>query len=118
MTEITKEEALKQGYTLCGKPNEDYQHLILIQDLNEIDLDGSLVVADKESYYTPSIDTEDLADLIAEHLESQHGSETRDDTEEVYRIVKSLDFSKASEMINESLKDKQYYMLTKIKLVK
>ncbi len=114
MSTLTKEEALKEGYTLCGYPDRDYQHLLSISDTDESDFKiGELCLAEKDGT-SPSTDEKDIKEMIADMMESNWGDDTGDDTEEVYKTIMTLDFSQTANMINDALKDKINYKLTSI----
>jgi hypothetical protein len=114
---LTVAEAIAQGYTRYGRANLDYQHLHDIDDITEDDFTEELRLTEKESFYTPSISAEDLAELVAEHIECQNDDMTGDDTNEVYNIIKKLDFEPISKVINKALEDKKFWRLTDIKLI-
>lgn len=114
--EMTKEQALKEGYTLCGYPEREYQVLIKIADADEDDFKrGELCVAEKEGM-KPVANAETIRELIADMMESNWGNDTGDDTEEVYNTIIKLDFSATANLINDALKDKTSYTLTSIVL--
>jgi hypothetical protein len=114
--EMTKEEALKEGYTLCGYPEREYQTLIKIADADEEDFKlGELCIAEKEGM-KPTADAEGIREMIADMMESNWGNDTGDDTEEVYNTIMKLDFTATANLINDALKDKTSYTLTTIVL--
>lgn len=115
---LTVKEALEQGYVYFGKDNGEFQFVHRIECISEADFeDGPQLLAEKESYYSPSISPEEIAETLADVIWNQCGDETGDDTDDVYDIVKSLDFSAAANLINEALKGKKYYKLTNIQLI-
>lgn len=115
---LTVKEALKQGYAYFGKDQGEFQHLHSIEVITEADFeDGPQMLAEKESYYSPSISPEEIAETLADIMSNQCGDETGDDTDDVYDTVKALDFTAAVNIINEALKHKKYYKLTTIQLI-
>lgn len=120
METITIKEALNQGYKRAGKNATDWQSLHKLEDLTDEDIemeDGDLVLFSKE-FDIPGITDVDLRDLIADHIEDQWCEKTGDDTEEVSRRIKEIDFSLINKQIDDKLKDKKCYWATDIQLVK
>lgn len=117
-SKLTVKEALEQGYIYFAKDQGEFQHLHRIEGITEADFeDGPQMLAEKDSYYTPAVSSEEIAETLADIVYSQCGDETGDDTDDVYDIVKSLDFTDAANRINEALKYKKYYKLTSIQLI-
>lgn len=115
---ITVKEAIEQGYIYFAQGKGEFQHLHSIEDINKCDFEyGPLFVAEKDSYYTPNISPEEIAETLADIVSAQNGDETGDDTDDVYDIVKRLDFTAAANLVNEALKNKKYYKLTDIQLI-
>jgi len=115
---LTVKEALEQGYVYFGKDQGEFQHLHNIEFVTDADFEfGPLMLAEKESYYTPSVSPEEVAETLADIVYSQCGDETGDDTDDVYDIIKALDFTDAAERINNALLNKKYYKLTNIQLI-
>lgn len=118
MNKITVKEALEQGYVYFGQDKGEFQHLHSIEVVTEADFEtGPLFVAEKDSYYTPSVSAEEVAETLADIVYSQTGDETGDDTDDVYDIVKGLDFTATTEIVNAALTHKKYYKLTDIQLI-
>lgn len=116
---LTVSEAIAEGYIFFGYETDGFGTIHRIEKMNEADFEiGPLFLAEKESYYSPSISAESISELLAEQLWSSAGDETGDDTDDVYDIVKALDFTAVAEMINASLAHKKYYKLTKIQLIR
>ncbi len=115
---LTVKEALEQGYVYFAQDKGEYTTLHRIENISEADFeDGPQMLAEKDSYYTPFISSEEIAETLADIISSQCGDETGDDTDDVHDIVNGLDFSEASEKINEALNGKKYYKLTDIQLI-
>lgn len=115
---LTVKEAIDQGYIYFGQDKGEFQHLHRIENISDADFEfGPIMLAEKDSYYTPSISSEEIAETLADIVYSQCGDETGDDTDEVYDIVKALDFTDAAERINNALVKKKYYKLTNIQLI-
>lgn len=115
---LTKSEALTQGYEMYGTDMGEFQRLSRIEHLNEDNFeDGPIYAANKEPYYTPQVSKEFIATLLAEQIADLNHDQTGDDDDDVFDIVKVLNFTAAADMINEALKHKKYYKLTKIEIV-
>lgn len=57
-------------------------------------------------------------ELVAEHIQENWSSETRDDTNDVYESVKEVDFSIITDAINEKIaNNKCYYLDTEIEII-
>jgi len=111
---LTKQQALEHGYELCGSHKNEWQHLTSVQDLCEDDFNGEqLFLAEKEGD-SPTTNSEDIREMIADMMESNWGNDTGDDTEEVYNTIMKLDFSVTADMINKALEFKKSYRLTDI----
>lgn len=116
-TELTRKEALEEGFTKCGYADREWQSVMNISDLIDDDFsDNIIILAHKESS-CPSISKEDIIDLLAENISERHSDEFGDDTDGVYDIVRSIDFEPTAKMINEALSNYQYWMMTDITLV-
>jgi len=117
MDKLTRKEAIEQGYTYYGQDKGEFQHLYSIENMNEVDFEsGPVYLAEKEPYYTPAISPEEVTETLADMVYCQVSDETGDDTDDAYDIVKGLDFTATTKLINEALKDKKYYKLTSIQL--
>lgn len=116
---ITVNDAIEQGYMFFAHDTGEFGHLHKIENITDADFepDRPLYVAEKESYYSPSISSEEIAEALADIIDCQCGDETGDDTDDVRDIVIELDFTEVAEKINEALKHKKYYKLTTIQLI-
>lgn len=119
MEQLTVKEALEQGYEYYGIAERDYQTLQDIEDFSSdyIQEGETAALFDKTPAFSPTIDAEDLAELIAEHIQCKVDDNTNDDTNDVYDKVKNLDYSATAAFINKALEEHKYYNLTKIQLV-
>lgn len=118
-TQMTVKEAIEEGYEYCGRAGLEYQSLIELKDIPEIDLldhEQHWVLASKDPI-KPGITAKEISELIADMMESDWGNDTGDDTEDVYNTVSKLDFEATAKMINDALDFKWCRMLTKIKLI-
>ena len=114
---MTIAKALEEGYTLCGRPQQEWQHLLKIDEMTEPDFEeGKWVLADKEPM-TVSTSNEEIQELLADHMEAKWCDQCADDTEEVYKTVKELNFTQTAKLINDSLVNQKAYNLTQIQLV-
>jgi len=116
MQKLTVKEALEQGYVYCGQKTNDWQSLTFIKDLDSTDFENELVLYSKESS-SPTITADSLKDLIADHMESDWGSDTGDDTNQVYEKAITLDYAPFAEMINNAMSGIQSYAQTEIQLI-
>lgn len=115
---MTVAQAKEAGYEYFGYEDNDYQALQPLDDFNNIDQYGKKwFLFDKNERYTPSIDADTIADILADHMMNDVDDNVGDDTDYVYDVVRALDFSQAAEMINERLKNHKYYFLSSIQLV-
>lgn len=114
---MTKEDALKQGYTLCGFDDTEWQCLMNIADLSDSEItESKIFIADKDSI-SPKISADSIKEILAENIESDWGNDTGDDTEQVYKTVNSLDFEPTAKIINDALSKIKSYRITKIQLI-
>lgn len=116
---LTINEALEQGYSLCGWSEKEWQSLINIEDLSEDDFEygsGVMVVASKqENVFT--IDSETLNEIVADYIYDNYTQECADDTDEIYDLVKEIDFTEIVNTINEKISIKKWWTLTNIELI-
>jgi hypothetical protein len=116
--QMTVSQAIAAGYEYYGFDGRDFQHLHNVADVSEEDFnnDEIILLAEKEASYT-TIDPKYLAEIIADHMASAHSDETGDDTDDVYEIVKALDFTEAANKVNQALESKWHRKLTDIQLI-
>src|SRR6266540_20008 len=118
MDKITVKEAINQGYRYYGQNKGEFQHLNSIDNMNDCDFEcGPVYLAEKEAYYTPGISSKDITNALADIVSCQSHDETGDDTDDVYDIVKALNFTVTASLINAALVHKKYYKLTNIQLI-
>ncbi|WDO13080.1 hypothetical protein MH928_17375 [Flavobacterium sp. WW92] len=116
-TELTVKEALEQGYTKYVYDSDGFQRLSDILD-DEIDFSrNDISLVEKVGYNPAGMDSKEIAELLADHIESNHVSESGDDTNTVYDAIKELDFSEAEMKITETLSSLFYYRSSGIKLI-
>ena len=113
---LTKDEAISQGYSLCGVKGREFQHFHTISELNEEDFkENDYVLANKEEY-TLGISAEDICDMVTDHVVDSN--ELSDDTNGVPDLLKSnVPWEEIAEKINTVLSGHKYYFLTDINLV-
>lgn len=118
---LTLKQAKEQGYThYCfGHPSNGYQGLDTLEGLTQQDIDeGTLYLADKETFPPSGISNEELKDMIADYIAVNHSDNTGDDTDIVFDAIKEIDFSDVVERIDKSLeKLNSYRWITEIRLV-
>lgn len=115
---LTVKEALAAGYTNCIYDSDGYQALKDIAELEPSDFreDKYLVVCETNGI-SPTIDEDDLKALVRDHINDNWECETGDDTNEVYDILDSIDYSEIAKTINEKLQAKSYCAGTDIRLI-
>lgn len=121
MEKLTLTQALEQGYVYYVYQGDGYQSLKHLTDLklDPSDLErDDLELVEIDPQHPAGISSKDLAELIADHLEDQHSSETGCDTLDVYNTIRGLDFTDMEKKIAEELKGIAYHMACGIKLVK
>lgn len=120
-TTLTLKEAKEQGYThFCyGHPSNSYQTLHELEELTQQDIDeGTLYLADKETFAPSGISHEELKELIAEYIWVNHEDNTGDDTDIIYDAIKEIDFLDVVERIDKVLEQhKTFRWITNIRLV-
>ena len=117
MISISRQQALEDGFTLCGFDGVEYQTLMKIKEVAPENLcSGVIRIADKEAM-NPNITSETLAELIADSISSTWCEDTGDDTDEVYNQIMAMDFTEMAKNINDKLKLRAYYSLTNLRLI-
>lgn len=113
---MTITEALKEGYTFCGRPDQEWQSLTFINDLNPIDFEQPLFLAEKKgtSY---SFGKDEIAELLSDVIGDNESQDSGRDDEEIYNAIKEIDFSHTENQIQSVLDGFLRYKLTDIKLV-
>ena len=118
--ELTVKEALEQGYTKAGTKCNDWQSLVDLQDIKDYDSRETTFYLADQKENNPSIDAEQIKDLLIDHISVNHCDETGDDTDDVYDLLTAMDLSEFEAIatkLNEILKAKKYFWLTDIKLI-
>jgi len=120
MKQLTVKEAIKQGYTLYGFGNREWQSTNDLHDdiFDEIEEDewGDIFLFEKKSNQ-PIITTTEISEMLADHISENDADECGREDDCVYKAVDELDFSQTAEMINKELSKHKYWMITDIKLV-
>lgn len=118
MQQLTVNEALEQGYDKFCFNSDGFQGLHDICDAEQSDFErADIRIIDKTPFTPSGISAEDIAEMLAEHIEVNHYDNTQDETEAVYKAIKKIDFSDAEAKINEVLLSMFYYRATDIKLI-
>ena len=119
MKELSIKDALEQGYTKYCFNSDGFQGLLDISgNIDPSDLAREDIrIVEKEPYSPAGISSKDIAELLAEHIESNHMDDSGDDTEQVFDAIKELDFTDAEHKIGEALSKLKYYRATDIKLI-
>lgn len=116
--QMTKSQALKAGYTKYGFDNESYQSTRELSDIEDYEFNdprGVMLFDIKPSY--PSVDAESLLDMVHDTVVGD--MDFRDDTNDVFDNLKGkVNWEEMAEKINSALREKPYYYLTNIKLVR
>lgn len=113
---ITKEEALKQGFTHCTSRNDEWSTLEKIEDINDQDIEEGYYLSDKEEFH-PEITAKEISEILADKIQDDWREKTMDDTEGVYESVETIDFTKTADMINRVLKNHNCRISTQVKIV-
>lgn len=117
---LTLQEAKEQGYEFCLLPNEGFQALTALGDVEPEDLiNGTYLLVDPKAYHPGVPDEETLLNLIADDISCNWDSETGDDTGEVYEFIKGMDKSVLTPVVKalqDTLSQKHYYKGTNIVL--
>jgi len=111
MKTITIEEAINQGYTLAGVQGRDWQQGIPLAELNSEDLKLQVWCPFSKEFRTPGMDEESIKEMIADAIETNWSEDTGDDTEEVYKLIISVDFQPLLDKIKEKVKEVQAFSL-------
>lgn len=117
MNQLTIKEALEQGYTYCGKKSDSYNSLHTIKDLHPIDFGEDKLYLYSKQGVSPAITAECLKDMISDHMESDWGNDTGDDSEQVYEKAMELNYEPFADMINAAMADIVSYSFTEIELI-
>lgn len=116
--ELTVKEAIEQGYTMYCFNDDGFQGLRDIEDVDDEDLSrNDIRLVEKEHYHPSGLSSKDIAEILAEHIEVSHYSDSGDDTEAVFNAINDLDFTEAENKISEALSKLKYYRATDIKLI-
>jgi hypothetical protein len=113
---LTIDEAIKQGYKLAGRANEDEQCLVDLSKLTKEDFEEyEWAVAEKEGS-SPHIDADGIIEMISESLYGLE--EWYDESDKIgQKVATAVDWDEITKKINDSLSELKYYKLTKIGLV-
>lgn len=121
--QLTIAQAIEQGYEKWVYAGEGFQPLNFLSDIQDSDFqNGIILLVEKEPYQPSGINAEDLLELIAEHLNDNHASESGgDDTDEVLNNIKKIDH-KILEPLIKAIDEKldglcHYYRATDIELL-
>lgn len=112
---ITLSEAKEQGYThyIQGDP-DSFQFIQSLDDITPEDIEEyRCILCEKECFHPTGITSDDLKEMIAEHLEDIN-HEVQDDTGSITRAIKEIDFTEISELIKSKLNQIEYYKYSKI----
>ena len=119
---MNKSKALSQGYTQYGYNELGYQSLYDISEFTEKDeqhSEGSFAVIAEKEFTVPSISSEEIKDLIADHVCGNWEEETGcDNTIDLSSAINKIDFSAITQTINEAIHGGviSYTKLTTIRL--
>lgn len=118
MRTMTVKEAIEQGYEHYLVDGQEYGYLRDIGDFEDEDEDDVFVLADKEYSHPKGLSNDEIQEMFAEHIWNNYCSETGCDTDEVYDLIKAIDFKDVTERIEKALKAVRYKMATNIQLTK
>lgn len=117
---MTVQQALSEGYSKAIVFNEHSEGMVL--NIDEIDFSEkrqrNIVLASKDPSNPMGLTSEEIAELLGEHIDLAHYDETGHDTEdEVIEAIKAIDFTDASNKIKEALSGIFFYWATDIVLI-
>lgn len=116
-TQLTRQQAIDEGFTKCGYYGMDWQTTMELEDLTDDELlERKVCLFNKEST-APYISAEQILNLICDHVSERHYDDTHDDSNEVSNRIKELNFEATAEMVNNALSSCQTYTLTDIQLI-
>ena len=123
MEKLSLKEAIEQGYEhylYAGEQFQALQDLAFIED-HHFDK-GVIELVNKEPYHPSSgIDADDILDMIAEQIWSNHHEVSGDDTDAVSDAIRELPkeiFEPILRVIDEKLNTLNYYKSSGIVLIK
>jgi hypothetical protein len=116
METLTLQQAISEGYTHFGYTGRDYQSVNPLEDITEDDFkDDNIVLFEKKPFYL-GIDADNLRDIVTDTVIDN--GEIADDTDEPYDLLRDgVNWEKFAEEINDAMRHRPYWRLTKIKLV-
>jgi len=112
-------EALNAGYEKYLYADEGFQSLRDLQFITDIEItDRNCELVDPNGFNPAGISKEDIADMLADHVQSNQDF-VDDDTDNIYDAIKALEpnFGAISDMIDEALSKVVYYKSSGIKIV-
>lgn len=116
--QLTKQQAIEQGYKMCGFDNDGWQSLQSISDFDFNNIRGSKVLIASKDAIHPSIGEDELRDLLIDYITDNWVSQSGDDDpEEIAAIINKFSFDGLTDRLNEQLNSKSAFMLTDIELV-
>ena len=113
---LTPQEAIDKGYEYYVYPDDGYQPLKNISEL-DMDFGRSPMVCEKEPVTFSGIDKDQIREVLCDQVQDDWYELTGDDTDEVKDLFKELEFSEVEKMIQDKLKSLKYYRQSNIKLV-
>lgn len=114
---LTVKEAIEQGYEHYLVDKGEYGHLRDISDFEDETEDEVFLLADKEYSHPKGLPNGELQEMLADNIWDNYCSDTGCDTNEVYDLIKAIDFSDVSERIDKALESVKYKRATKIRLI-
>lgn len=113
---LTPKEAINQGYKYYVYPDDGYQCLKEISDM-DMDFDKEPMACEKSPTVFLGIDKDEIRELLSDHVFEQWNELTGDDSDDVHDLFKELDFSDVEKMIQDKLKSLRYYRQSNIELI-
>lgn len=114
---LTVKEAIEQGYEHYIVDKGEYGHLREISDFEDETEDEVFLLAEKTYRHPNGLSNEQIQEMFANDIWDNYCSDTGCDTDEVYDLIKAIDFSDVSERIDKALESVQYKIATQIRLI-
>lgn len=118
--ELTLEEAINNGFDSFVYPEDGYQSIKMLDEYkeSEIDFTKKPMLCEKEPFHPAGLSSKEIAEILSDHIQDCHFSDTGDDTFEVLNILKDIDCTDLSERIQERLNTLNYRTQSNTALVK
>lgn len=116
---LTIKEAIEQGYEYYLYADTEWQTLKSIEDAKHEFLQMNhpiIFLASKEVKHPIGLSNEEIKETLADIISENYAHDTGCDTDEVYDLIKSLDFEDVIERIDTALQSINYRIESNIRL--